>query len=197
MQKNGFSKVELFFAGLVIAVLFFFFMPRFFSSSEKSRYAVHQQQRRYINEKVEAYYFKYGSYPEAMTKEAWKGPDGADYTAFFEGSFPAKCPFKVHWTLRSGRVDMVPHEGHEGDVVISSDDHHQERVFINQQLKRFFETNKFYPESMTNAGWIGVSGESYTVYFQKGVPSTCINGATWEINRETGVLIEDGHEGHE
>ena len=184
-------------AVLVLAIMGAFLLPRFFSSSETGRYVAHQEQRRQINEQVQRFYFDYGYYPTGMTKADWTGPDAVSYKNYFEGSFPHKCSFDIPWTLRGGRVDMVGHVGHEEDAPPDPDEHQRARIFINKRISQYYDKFGVYPESMTNAGWIGPDGETFRLFFPEGVPETCPNGLPWHIDSELGRLSEESHQGHE
>ena len=194
-HDSGLSFIEFLLAALFITVLGFVLIPRFFTSSDTSRYSAHLKEVKHINSQLEAYYFKHSSYPSSMDETSWKGKNGEPATVFFPFGVPRISVYGKEWEIINGRVyadknQIFPSKKSKKHVL-----HVQNRLIIEDTIKRYYLTYNVFPKGMTNSDWIGPFGDSFRVFFPEGVPNTCNQGATWNISN--GEIELSGHELHE
>ena len=107
-QKNkGFTLMEMLIVVTIIAILAAIVLPRFLTSSASAKSAVHRSDLATINAQLELYYFNTGSFPTAMTNDAWSA-HGVPYSNFFPDGVPTGDVYGVAWGERynaaTGRI---------------------------------------------------------------------------------------------
>jgi len=121
-HQKGFTLMEMLIVVTIMAVLAAIILPRVMTSSDSAKKSAHKSERQGMNSQIEMYYFKFNSYPTAMTKAGWGGDSTdadkngtVDWAEFFPEGVPSKCNYDVEWQIDpvTHRISMQGHAGHE------------------------------------------------------------------------------------
>jgi prepilin-type N-terminal cleavage/methylation domain-containing protein len=109
LNRAGFTLIELLILLTIVGILFSNLIPRLFKSPDFHEKNAHKATRQLINAQIDVYYIQNKEYPV-------EGPltDWTDYVNdYFPQGVPKTCNKSVPWVVKSGKVELKNHKGHE------------------------------------------------------------------------------------